>query len=414
MKVTIIGGGIIGLCTAYYLQQKGAEVSIVDKNDFAGGTSHGNAGMIVPSHFIPLAAPGVIAQGIRWMFSSTSPFYIKPRFDLDLFAWLWRFYRSSNQAHVQRSMPVLRDFNLWSKSLYNEMAQSGLPFSYEEKGLLALYKTEERAKEEIETAHLAHTLGLEAEVLDARQVSALETGVQTNVYGGIFFPGDAHLYPNQLLKCLMDYLTQHGTTFLPNTNIEQIEISNGRIQGIRSQGGAVTEADVFVIAAGAWTPHLLRKLGKRLLLQDGKGYSVTLFSPPRRPTIPTILTEARVAITPMGADLRIGGTLEISNMSPAINKDRLRGILDAMPNYYPGFEVPMPSLNTVWHGFRPCPPDGLPYIGTLRPFHNLYLATGHAMMGLSLGPATGKAVSELIMGGKSSFDLKLFDPERFG
>ncbi|MEM9918082.1 MAG: FAD-dependent oxidoreductase [Bacteroidota bacterium] len=414
MKVHIIGGGIIGLCTAYYLQQEGAEVVLVDKDDWKDGCSHGNAGMIVPSHFIPLAAPGVMAQGIRWMFSNSSPFYIRPRLDLSLIQWIWQFYRSCRPEKVERAIPVLRDFNWLSQQLYKELnTNPELEFAYEDKGLLMLCQKKSTFEEEVRHAEKAVELGLKAEVFSASQIHQVEQNLPTNAEGAVYYPGDAHLHPNQLMEQLRKYLLQQGVQFIPSTYITGFAERGGSISHIKTQKGERIEVEQLVLAAGSWSARVLKALQLKMLLQDGKGYSLTLQNPDRRPSVPTILTEAKVAVTPMGTDLRIGGTLEISNLDPSINMSRLRGIVASMPRYYPDFEIETPPQQAVWHGFRPCTPDGLPYIGRMPGFTNLTVATGHAMMGLSLGPASGKLVAEIICNKKTSLEIKLFNPGRF-
>lgn len=414
MRVHIIGGGVAGLCSAWYLREAGFEVTVIDRGDLMGGTSHGNAGMIVPSHFVPLAAPGVIAQGIRWMFNAKSPFYIKPRLSLELMQWLWLFYRSCNPEHVRRSMPVLLDYHLWSKELYEEFSREpGFDFAFEKKGLLMLYKTAKAEQEESELAEKAHELGAHAEVLDESGVKALETGIQTDVRGGIFFPDDAHCYPDRFMAQLRTACAEKGVAFLSSTAVQDIQTSAGRIAGLTLSDGRQEKTDWLVLAAGSWSGQLAAQLGIKLPLQDGKGYSVTLPDARMRPSIPSILCEARVAITPMGADVRIGGTLEISHFSSRPNPARVAGILESLPRYYPGWEVGMPAEETIWQGYRPCSPDGLPYMGLSAKYPNLCFATGHAMMGMSLGPATGKWVAELLSGKPQTIASEIFHPERF-
>ncbi len=414
MNVHIIGGGIAGLCSAWYLRKAGFKVSVIDKGDLTDGCSFGNAGMIVPSHFIPMAAPGVIAQGIRWMFDSKSPFYIKPRLDLDLAQWLWAFYRSCTRENVQRAMPVLRDYHQLSKALFREFAQTdGFDFDFETKGLLMLCKNPKTLQDEAEAAEKAHDLGIEAQVLDTAGLQHLEPGIRLDAIGGVFYPGDAHLYSNKFMSQLHAVLKQQGVAFYTGKTVEGLVAEKGKISGLALSGGETLPVEQVVLAAGSWSAKLLRQLGIRLLLQDGKGYPITLEQPRLRPSIPTILMEARVAVTPMGQDLRIGGTLEISHLSSRIHASRLEGILEAVPKYYPELAPPMPALDTVWHGFRPCTPDGVPYMGRSARFSNLIYATGHAMMGLSLGPATGMLVSEVIQGKTPSVGMELFRPERF-
>lgn len=414
MKVHIIGGGVVGLCSAWYLRQAGFDVTVIDKSDMTDGASYGNAGMIVPSHVIPLAAPGVIAQGIRWMFDAKSPFYIKPRLSLELMQWLWQFYRACNAKQVTQAMPVLRDYNILSKNLYRALSQTpGFEFDMEEQGLLMLCRTEKMLHEEAEVAAQARMVGLDAKVLNASEVQKLESSIKLDVQGGIFYPGDAHFYSNKFMAQLKANLDKAGVEFLSNKKVVGFNTQAGKISQILLENNEKINTEQVVISAGSWSAKVLKQLGIKVLMQDGKGYSITLQHPPIRPKYPTLLMESRVAVTPMGADLRIGGTLEISNLSPKINPKRLTGIIESIPIFYPELQVGMPKLENVWHGFRPCTPDGLPYMGRSKKYPNLILANGHAMMGMSLGPASGKLVLEILQGKKPSIDLQLFTPERF-
>lgn len=414
MKINIIGGGVIGLFSAYYLQQAGHDIHIFDQTDLTDGCSYGNAGMITPSHFVPLAAPGVVAQGVRWMFHSSSPFYIKPRLDLALAQWLWRFYRSCNRQQAEAAMPVLLDFNLLGKKRYREFYdETGLDFKLEERGILMLYQTPKKGKEEMETAEAAARLGIETQTLDRHEIGRFETGTAVRALGGVFYPCDAHLYPNLLMQHLVSFLKKNGAQFHGGKTVTGFEKTGKKITALHC-GDEKFEAEAFVVASGSWSAKLLKKLGVKLHLQDGKGYSVTQEKPAERPVHATILTEAKVAVTPMGDDLRFGGTLELGGLSPRINLPRVRGILDAIPRYYPNLKVEMPAPEKIWYGYRPCSPDGLPYIGRLRDFENLVLATGHAMMGLSLGPATGQLVENILTGNDVNSDfLNFFKPDRF-
>lgn len=414
MKITIIGGGIIGLCSAYYLSEAGIEVEIIDKTDLTNGCSFGNAGMIVPSHFAPMASPGVIAQGLRWMFNAKSPFYIKPRLSPELLQWLWQFYKSCSKEKVNRAIPFLRDFQLLSKGLYQELAaKKDLKFDYKEDGLLMLFKTAKAKKEETEMAALANEIGIEAKLFNSNELNKFETGTPTDAVGGVFYPGDAHLNPNQLMSGLMAVLKKRGVSFRSQTEVVGFDVQKDKIAAILTAQGERVRVENVVIAGGAWAAKILDFLKIKMLLQDGKGYSITFKNAIEKPKIPSILTESKVAMSPIGNDLRIGGTLEISNLSPRINLSRMQGILESVPKYYPKIEAGLPPETEVWHGFRPCSPDGLPYLGRSKKHKNMVVATGHAMMGISLGPASGKLVAEIILGKQPSLDLTLLTPNRF-
>lgn len=415
MKVHVIGGGVIGLCGAYYLSKAGHEVTILDKGDFGAGCSFGNAGMIVPSHFVPLASPGVISKGLRWMFSASSPFYIKPRLDLHLAQWLWHFYRACTPEKVKAAMPIIRDLNQGSRQLYQELSTAlAIPFDLENKGLIMLFRTAKGEKEEITGAEMANDLGVKAEVLSSSTLKELEKGTPLEARGGVLYEGDSHLSPHLFMKAMVTHLQAAGTKFMAETALSGWETQKGKVTHLLTQSGDRMKVDQVVLAAGSWSQKILKPLKIAMPIQDGKGYSITLTTPNERPTIPSILSEDKVAITPMGKDLRFGGTLELGGMSRAVNPKRVQGIISSLPQYYPNINLPNQKDVDIWVGFRPCSPDGLPYIGRSHQVSNLILAGGHAMMGMSLGPITGKLIAEIVGEQDPSIDLKLLQPERYG
>jgi len=397
MKVGIIGGGVCGLFTAYYLHQAGAEVTVLERGDFAEGCSLGNAGMIVPSHIVPLAAPGMVAKGLRWLLNPRSPFYIKPRFSQDLLRWGWLFFKSATGRHVQQSIPTLRDLSLLSKQLYQALQHRQLfDFGWTERGLLMLYQTAAAEHEEHEVAHLANRAGILAQPLAAREVQALEPAVEVRVRGGVLYPGDAHLAPQLLLAGLRQHLAQQGVQLLPRQSVADFEIRGNAVRTVTTATDQFS-FDEIVVAGGAWSGTLAQKLGLNLPLQGGKGYSFMLADAVGQVSTPAILLEARATATPMGRALRFAGTMEIAGTDLSVNLNRVQGIVQGVNRFYPSLQVKMPTVNQVWRGLRPCSPDGLPYIGRLAHLKNVTLATGHGMMGLSLGPVTGKLAAELVL-----------------
>jgi D-amino-acid dehydrogenase len=412
-EIGIIGGGIIGLCSAYFLNRSGHRVTIIDQGDLTDGCSLGNAGMIVPSHIIPLAAPGMISKGFRWMFNSTSPFYVKPRLNRDLIKWGYHFYKSSTQAHVERAIPALKEISLLSKSMYQQLAKE-LPFDFEfqERGLLMLYKNAAVGREELEAAHVANRHGVTAQPLSAKEVQSMEPDIEVRVRGGVYYPGDAHLTPQVLVGGLITYLKTQGVKFQLATNVSGCLVENHQLKSVTTSKGDFS-FDELIIAGGAWSGMVATELGISLPMQAGKGYSFTLPDVQKNARIPSIFLEARVAVTPMGTSLRFGGTMEITGIDHSVSMNRVRGIVEAIPNYYPQMNVAVPEAKNIWHGLRPCSPDGLPYIGRSKKISNVIFATGHSMMGLSLGPGTGKLVAEIVDEQKSSMDIAAFFPERF-
>jgi D-amino-acid dehydrogenase len=411
-KIGIVGGGIVGMSTAWYLARSGHSVTVIDKGNMEAGCSWGNAGMIVPSHFIPLAAPGMISKGIRWMFNSSSPFYVRARLDADFIRWGLNFYRSASNEKVRQVAPALRDLSLYSKACYQQLA-TDISIDLHSRGLLMLYRRYETGEEEMETVELANRLGIEARALSLPDVQALEPGVSITALGGIFFPGDMHITPSVLMSALKARLTGSGVQLMGGTNVSGFETSGRRIAKVVTSNGAY-DFDEVVLAAGSWSPVIAHRLGLRIPVEAGKGYSFMVAAGTEKVQIPTLLLDDRVAVTPMGSDIRFGGTMEIGGIDHTINQKRVQGIVDSIPRYYPKMQVSMPALANVWHGLRPCSPDGLPYIGRSKRYENLLVATGHGMMGLSLGPGTGRTIADLVNGVAPGVELKFFDTDRFG
>ncbi|MDW7695985.1 FAD-dependent oxidoreductase [Flammeovirgaceae bacterium SG7u.111] len=412
-KTVIIGGGVIGICSAYYLNKKGFEVTVLDQNDFQDSASFGNAGMVVPSHFIPMAAPGMIALGMKWMFNPESPFHIKPRLNKELFSWGWKFYKAATPHRVKQAIPVLKDLNLTSKKLFEEIAtDESLDFAFQKKGLMMYCKTEAALHEEKELATEANKIGIKAEVLGKEEAQSIDSGLELDIHGAIYFPMDAFLTPHLFLNGLKEKLEQKGVTFLANTQVTGFETNGQKITTAQTSAGAI-EADEFVIASGSWSSSMLKGLNISMPLMAGKGYSFVIPEPKAKPEICSILTEARVAVTPMAHGLRIAGTMELAGIDLSINKRRLEGIYKSIPKYFPQFSADDFRDIEVWSGLRPCSPDGIPYIGRFQKYPNLIAATGHSMMGLSLGPVTGKIVAQLVANEKQDVESKLLAVDRY-
>lgn len=412
-QVTIVGGGIIGLCCAFYLQKEGYEVTVIERNDITDGTSFGNAGYVSPSHFTPLATPGIVAQGLRWMLSSSSPFYIKPRFSWDLVKWLMTFSKQANIDTVERHIPPMNDILHLSRALTTDIKNEiGNRFRMEEIGCLMLYKTAAIEKHEIELAQQASLLKIDTKVLNAQEVQAMEPNVQVDVRGGVLYPIDCHLHPGDFMRALKEHLQKAGVKLQLNTTVTGFEKKGDTVTAVVTDKGKF-ECSHLVLATGSWLPIVTEKLGVNILLQAGKGYSMTYENIERNLRYPAILVDKRVAMTPMGADLRMGGTMEISGLNSPLLIKRAQAIYNGAKAYYPDLPVqPMP-VEKVWSGLRPLTPDGLPYIGTHSKYSNLIIAGGHAMLGVSLAAGTGKLVEELIGKKKTSIDVKAFKPERF-
>ena len=412
-KAIIIGGGIIGLFSAYYLHKSGWEVDVFDKGDLTDNCSWGNAGYISPSHFVPLASPGMVKQGIKWMFNNKSPFYVKPALDRDLISWGLKFARNCTQRHVDRSVGALRDSMWLSSRLYHEFEkESGIDFCLEDKGCFVMFKTEKVAEHERHLVEKATNLGLDAQFLNAEETRALQPDINLDILGSVLYRCDSHMYPNMLMKGLIKHLEEGGVKIHRNEAVTEIHRDGSKITGAVAGGKAYT-GDAYLVAGGSWSPAIAKLAGVSIPLMPGKGYSFMIHNPVKKMTIPAILAEAKVAITPMNGSLRFGGTMEVRKINNMVSMNRVEGIVEAVPKYFPDFKLAVPHSKDVWFGFRPVSPDGLPYIGLSNKYKNLGIATGHAMIGLSMGTVTGKLMAELFNGDEPGMDIGAFAVDRF-
>ena len=324
----IIGGGIIGLCSAYYLQKEGHQVTIVDQSNMDAGASYVNAGYLSPSHIIPLSAPGVMKKGLKWMFNSSSPLYIKPRFDAEFIKWTWAFNKSCNLRHVEKSLSVIKDISILSQELYEDINRDeNFKCHFDKKGLLMLCQTEKALEEEIKVAQLAKREGLDANEINLVELKKLEPKVHLNVIGATYYDCDWHTTPSEFMEEMKAHLKKNGVLILMNEKVEDFEFKNDRISAIKTDQ-QIIKADEFVLTAGSWTSLLSKKIGLKLLLQAGKGYRINTFQNTKI-TIPSILTEAKVAVTPMNGFTRFAGTMEISGINHDINKVRVEANANA-------------------------------------------------------------------------------------
>ncbi|MBA82483.1 MULTISPECIES: FAD-binding oxidoreductase [unclassified Leeuwenhoekiella] len=411
-KCVIIGGGIIGLSCAYYLQKTGHEVTVIDQSDMNSGASYVNAGYLTPSHIMPLAAPGVMKQGLKWMLSSKSPLYIKPRLNAEFLKWTMAFNNSCSSENVAKAIPAIRDINLFSRDLYSDIKESeNFNFQLEKNGLLMLCQSEKMLEEEGHVLAVAHREGLPAKMLSAEEVQQKMPDAKLNIKGAAYYECDWHTTPGEFMQEFKMFLEQNGVQFLKNEQVTDFEKQGEKITKVQTQSGKAIEADEVILATGAWAGTLNKKLNLNILMQAGKGYRINS-NTETGITLPSILCEAKVAITPMNGFTRYAGTMEIAGINHDINKARVDAIAEAVPKYFPEVSISEQEKADAQCGLRPVTPDGLPYIGRTSKWKNLTIAAGHAMMGWSLGPATGLLVSEVINGKKPSLDLGVYNPDR--
>jgi len=414
-RIAIIGGGVVGLSVAHACASRGHRVTVIERAaaERDGGCSFANAGMVVPSHFVPLASPGMIGLALRWMVDPESPFHLKPRASAALLDWGWKFWRACTDENVARAAPLLRDLHLASHAGYEKWAaQWGNRFEFVESGLLVLCRTEHALADEARIAHLARELDVPATVLTAGAVAAIEPDMRMTIAGGVHFPRDARLVPARLMSALQEQTRRIGVHLRHGTEVHGFRLNGSRIGGVETSDGVIG-ADEFVLCAGIWSSQLARRLGLSLPMQAGKGYSLTVEKPAATMRTCAILSEARAAVTPMGSALRFGGTMEITAIDETIERARVRGLVKSIGTYFPDVTREVLADATIRTGLRPCSPDGLPYVGRFARYANLSAATGHAMMGVSLAPITGTLIAELLSGERTTLPIAALSPDRY-
>jgi len=408
-EVTIIGGGIIGLSSAYYLLKEGYGVTIIDKSEISGGASFVNAGYISPSHLIPLASPGKVTQGIKYMFDSSSPFYMKPRLNSDFLRWVWLFKKSCTKQNIENSAKSILDLTLFSQKLFREIYASGdVDFHLEHKGLLMAFQTEASKHHEQQVVDRASKMGLQVEYLNKESLAILEPNLIAE--GAFHYHSDSHTTPKLFMDSMKSFLKKNGVKININEEVLNIKPKKEKIEITTSLN--TYNSNELVLATGAWSEIISKKLGAYIPIQAGKGYCINT-EKPTGINYPTIIMEASAAVTPMNGFTRFAGTMEIAGLGEFIRKERVEAIANAAKRFYKNVELSSEEKEKASFGFRPVSPDGVPFIGKLNKYANITIATGHAMMGWSLGPGTGKLVSEIIAKKEPSLAMARYNPERF-
>ncbi len=401
--VVIVGGGAIGASAALELAGRGARVTLLERGEaLAAGCSAGNAGLISPSHSLPLATPAALRDGVRWMLKPDSPFYLRPR--PGVLPWLARFTAACRTERAERAMRVIRALSLASLDLHALLA--GLGTTFERRGTLSVYETEggfAAGRREAEAS------GLRAQVLSIEEARELEPALAASLAGGVFHPDEAHLDPLRYVQAIGEAAAAAGAEIRTRVDVHALCRRNGAVSVETSEGELRPET--LVLAAGVWTAKLARGLGVFVPLEGGKGYHIDLATAPGDPRVPVFMQEARTIATPLDGRLRLSGTLELAGLDLSVSRVRVEAIGRAAARVLQGQNSR--RVVETWAGLRPCTPDGLPVIGRPAQLPSLVLATGHAMKGLALAPVTAHLVAELVAGEPSSHDLAPLSPDRF-
>ncbi|TBR39950.1 MULTISPECIES: NAD(P)/FAD-dependent oxidoreductase [Dyella] len=410
--VLILGGGVIGLASAYYLLKSGATVRVLEQGTPGSGSSHGNCGTITPSHAAPLAMPGMLGVALRSMFRADAPLYLNPRPDLERLRWLLGFARRCNWRDFEHAARARSAILERSRGLLETLVRSeGLDCEFVQPGELYVYRTARQlASDERHHAAVLDRLGVEVRRMRGDEVEAAEPALKPGVAGGLFHPGDAQLRPDRYVTELARRVREMGGVIETGARIDQFGMTDGRVSHVRTTRG-VFKGERVVMALGAWSPLLGKMLDLRIPMQPGKGYSLTYTRPTLVPKHALVLREAAVCVTTWGSGYRLGSTMEFSGYAEGLNRTRLdalrRGAATSL------HEPEGHELLEEWWGWRPMSVDEVPIIGHSTRWSNLTFATAHGMLGVSMSAATGELVASLVLGKTPSIDPAPYAPARF-
>jgi len=412
LRIVVVGGGVVGLCCAYELMRAGAEVIVVERDGCGGATSLGNAGWVVPSLSAPMPAPGITAQALKMIFKSDGPLRLRPRLDPDFLRWCWRFWRNSTQERCEAGLKALLRLNGQTIRLYKDLRASGVEFEMHESGLLIATLSEETLEEYAGLLETAKTAGYAGEVqlLGKEALLRMEPALSDAVVGAVHAKDDLHVRPDTLLSGLASYLAARDVQILEDAEVYGLEPA-GKGGWLVPTSREKLAADRVVVAAGMWSSELLAKLGMRIPLEAGKGYSVTARGRGTKPRHAMKLAEPNVACSPFEEAVRISGIFELGSRDLSVNRRLLEGVLHAASVFLRDWVMEEPRFE--WAGMRPTTPDDLPLIGAVPGFENLYVATGHGMLGVTLAPATAAALAPLVLEDHAAPELEPFRLDRF-
>ncbi len=416
-RVVVVGGGVIGTACAHYLSLEGWAVTIVERGLVGQGASAGNCGLVCPSHVLPLAEPGAVGRTLGTIFRRNSPLAIRPRLDPALWSWLIRFARRCNETHMMEAGRGISALLGSSLGLYEDLVQrEGLECEWERRGLLFAYRSSAALQAYHATDRLlGEAFGVPARRLDGEGLVALEPALTAGLAGGWYYEDDAHLRPDVLMRSWRSALEVRGVVIREGSGLKVFrQSSQGHARAVVTEAGEEIAADAVVVAAGAMTPRLNRVLGMRVPIVPGKGYSLTMPHPAVSPKVPMIFPETRVAVTPFRSGFRLGSTMEFAGYDETIRPRRLQLLRDGSSPYLRGSDRPgSEGVEEAWYGWRPMTHDGLPIIDQAPAHPNVWIAAGHNMLGLSMAPATGKLVAELLGGREPHVDPSPYRVGRF-
>jgi D-amino-acid dehydrogenase len=405
MKVLVLGAGVVGVTSAWYLSKSGHEVTVVDRNDAAGmETSFANGGQISVSHAEPWANPSAPLKVLKWLAREDAPLLFRLRPDLRQWLWGLRFMRECLPARTRHNIRQIVNLGLYSRaSLQALRAETGIEYDHLERGILHFYTSQAELDAALEPARMMREHGCDIEMVDARRCAEIEPALRgAPIVGGSWTPsdesGDAHKFTQRLAALA----AQRGVAFRQG-KIVAIDREGERIAGVRTENETL-KADVYVVCLGAYSPLLTRPLGIDLAIYPAKGYSVTLPVADATLAYSVSMTddEYKLVFSRLGDRLRIAGTAELNGFDTSLNEVRCRAILRRTLELFPGAGDASRAL--FWSGLRPTTPSNVPYIGATR-FPNLFLNTGHGTLGWTHSCGSGRALAELVSGRQPEIDF---------
>ncbi len=420
----IIGGGVVGLCTAYYLAKRGQKVIILERDghltpgESSGGSqggalpaaSFGNAGIIALGH-PPLPRPGLVWKTIKWMLDGGSPLYVPPRIDFGLIAWMWNFRKACTADHFRRCMKILADYGWATGRCWDQIVEDEkIDCEYRKTGWLDVFRTKEGMEHGMIEADLLREYEFDVQVMSGDELRRRENGFRKEIVGAAHYTDSRAVSPSKFVTQLADRVRKMGVEIHTQTVVDRIN-ANGSFKSVRTRDGREFAADTLVLAAGVWTTELARQIGVRIPMQAGKGYHVMITSPDACPTTACVLNETYVAVTPMNGALRLAGTVELSGINHRMMQKRVDMLSTGAGNYLEGIDKT--RIISQWCGLRPCTADGLPVIDWAPKVEGVFIATGHAKYGLAYGPITGRLASECILDARPSLDISPMKAKRF-
>jgi D-amino-acid dehydrogenase len=412
VKVVVVGGGVAGLCTAYYLRKRDADVVVLEADRVAtrAAASYGNGGWVCPAQAGPLPEPGLTIYGLRALVRADSALYFRPSYLPRLVPWLTRFWTYCNARDHQRGWDALVALGRRVFDLVDGMVADGMEFELHKRGMICATADVAEAQKVLDAMApmRRHGYKLPDEVMTGDELHAFEPALSARVQAGFFLEEQWHVRAHTFTEALGRAVRAQGTEIVEGAGVESFDTVDGRVRAARTGRGEFT-GDAFVLAAGSWTTPLARKLGLRLPMQPGKGYTF-LLRPKRMPAHGILFADIHAGASPLSDRLRISGTMEFSGYNLELDRRRIDNVFRLAQEY---IELDEPAYEDAWAGLRPMTVDGLPILDWAGPYRNAYIATGYSMLGMTLSQPAGDSLAEMIATGRRPEVFEPFRIDRF-